>query len=94
MKIIANILPTIAIIAAFTVNVSAYSEEERGGKRKGPPPEAIEACEGKEVDSACTVDTPEGELEGTCKASPKGDMQACVPEGHKPRGGKNDRGEE
>jgi len=49
----------------------------------GPPREAIEACTGLQVDAACTVDTPNGSLTGSCGYTPSGDL-ACIPEGGPP----------
>jgi len=57
--------------------------------RRGPPPEAIEACAGAGEGQACTVDTPHGTLDGTCQQVPDVDGLACVPNDHRggpPRG--------
>lgn len=88
-----NIVKITLVVAtlSFTPILSAYGQEpqqqsERGGEssqRKGPPKEAFTVCEGKSVNSSCTVTTPHGKESGTCQSSPKGDgMVACVPEGH------------
>lgn len=51
-----------------------------GGRFGEPPPQALEACEGRSNESACSVDTPHGRLSGTCRDVPSGEL-ACVPEG-------------
>jgi len=64
------------------------SGSDRG--RRGPPPEAFEACSGASEGQACTVDTPHGTLEGTCRQVPDAEELACVPNDHRggpPRGG-------
>ena len=43
-----------------------------------PPPEAYTACDGKQVDAACTVTFGDRTLEGTCAATPDGRL-ACRP---------------
>lgn len=52
--------------------------------KQGPPPEAIEACEGKQEGDSVTFTGRQGEnLNATCKS--KDGMLAAVPEGHKER---------
>jgi hypothetical protein len=53
------------------------------GEHRGPPPEALDACEGIEVGDACVVDGPRGVVEGRCTDGPAGN--ACVPAGRRPR---------
>jgi hypothetical protein len=45
----------------------------------GPPPEAIEACSGKSVGDACTVDFAGHSVDGTCRSVPDGGPLACAP---------------
>ncbi|BDX04851.1 hypothetical protein [Planctobacterium marinum] len=53
------------------------------GQRKGPPPEAIEACANLQEGDAVTFETRRGDtLSGTCMMI--NDQLAAVPEGHKP----------
>lgn len=50
-----------------------------GGDRRGPPPEAFEACEGLAEQDACPMVTPEGEaISGTCVTTPKEEL-VCMP---------------
>ncbi len=62
------------------------SDGGRDHKRQGPPPQAIEACEGKSVGDSVTFKGRRGEaLEATCKEI-EGQL-AAVPEGMKRGGG-------
>jgi hypothetical protein len=73
----------------FGVLAQAQPPSGSGQDRRGPPPEAIEACSGASEGQACTVDTPHGTLEGTCRQVPNLDELACVPNDHRggpPRG--------
>lgn len=47
-----------------------------------PPPEALEACAGKAVQTQCQMSTPRGEASGQCVETPRGQM-ACLPEGRR-----------
>lgn len=50
----------------------------QGSQRRGPPPEAFEACESSAIGNACTVQTPHGTISGMCRDVPEG--KACVPQ--------------
>ena len=53
-----------------------------GGRHHGPPPEAVEACNGKSEGTACTVSFDGKSLNGTCSNGPhRSDTIACRPEG-------------
>lgn len=47
--------------------------------RRGPPPEAIEACSGRGDGDTCGFSTPRGQMTGTCRTVPEG-QKACVSE--------------
>ncbi len=69
---------------------------ERGGRR-GPPPEALQACAGGAQGQSCSFTGRRGEtVSGTCEI-PRGDKLVCFPEGGPPsqgrRGGGQDRPE-
>lgn len=50
-----------------------------GGQRKGPPPEAIAACESRANDEACEFVGRRGKVSGTC-VTPRPDRPlACRP---------------
>lgn len=53
-----------------------------GGHPHGPPPEAIQACEGKAESAACSVTFGDHTMEGTCRRGPDGKGElACAPSG-------------
>jgi len=70
------------------VSMSSFSQEERASKkgRKGPPEAALSACQGLQVEQACTFISPRrGEVSGTCVIPKNGESTlACKPE-RKPR---------
>jgi hypothetical protein len=69
------------IALAVLVATSSFAEERQGPPR-GPPAEAIAACNGLQTDAACSF-THEGRaLTGTCFA-PQGRPAACRPAGHR-----------
>ena len=51
-----------------------------------PPQEAVDACFGLSQNVACTINTPNGTLAGTCTTVQTGQL-ACVPAGGPPGGG-------
>lgn len=52
-----------------------------GGGHHGPPPEAYDACADAELDSACVVSTPHGDLEGSCLEDREdSSLLLCVPD--------------
>lgn len=86
-----NKLATILAAGALSFGLFADAQPSNGSERerRGPPPEAIEACSGASEGQDCVVETPHGTLEGTCRRMPDGDELACVPNNHRggpPRG--------
>lgn len=60
-------------------------EERQKGKRRGPPPEAIEACANQTEGEVCSFTGRRGDMTGVCFAPPKDDAElACAPEGGPP----------
>lgn len=57
-----------------------YNNQNR--RSDGPPQAAYDACDSKSTGSACTVDTPHGELQGSCRSMRNGKL-GCRPEGHR-----------
>jgi hypothetical protein len=56
------------------------------GKHRGPPPEAIDVCEGLAEGDGCAFVSPKGDnVGGTCEMT-RSDIIACVPEGGPPHG--------
>src|SRR5262245_58668190 len=77
-KVLCSIASTATLVALFSITGARSAEAE--GPRRGPPPEAIAACEDLEQGDACSVTHDERTLEGTCEETPDGAL-ACRPEG-------------
>ena len=80
----------IALVTVLLVGLttSAYARPGGGEGRRGPPPEAIEACQGKSANAPCSfTGRYDDTLEGTCFAPPDADELACAPEGGPPERG-------
>jgi hypothetical protein len=78
-----RITHTLLIVAGLCLAGTAVAQDgppqgEREGRR-GPPPEAIEACEGLGSGDACGFDSPHGYLEGSCWAPSEELPLACRP---------------
>jgi hypothetical protein len=89
-KMAAPISAGLATPSSAELAAPVYAER---GHRRGPPPEALEACAAAEEDAACGFTSPRGdEVAGTCLE--KREQLVCVPEGgrrgHGPRGGSNE----
>jgi YHYH protein len=54
------------------------------GNGQQPPQQALDACIGLTQNTACTVTTPNGTLNGTCMLPPGSTQLACVPAGGPP----------
>jgi hypothetical protein len=73
------------LLAACTGDDPASSQAALAGDEAsrcmGPPPEALEACEGAAAGDDCAFETPDGRtLEGRCHEGPVADAPlACVP---------------
>lgn len=69
--------------------VLAQGNEGEGhnrGKRRGPPPEAIEACQAQSVGDSCGFVSPKGnDIEGVCEIM-GADTIACLPDNRPPHG--------
>lgn len=81
--IVGLVLLTLAFIAPST-----FAYPGGRGHHRGPPPEAVTACEGAGENETCTFEAPHGTVEGTCRNIR--DQLACAPEGgprHPPREG-------
>ena len=62
-------------------------QQGQNGERRGPPPEAFKACEGKSAKASCSFTSPRGEMTGTCNAE-RGPEIVCAP-ADKGQGNKN-----
>jgi hypothetical protein len=79
---------TQAVILATYISstVASAQPDQQSGKRRGPPPEAIEACADQAEGAACSFSGHRGDITGTCIIPPKDqDELACAPEGGPPR---------
>jgi hypothetical protein len=81
-------ITAMAILAAALTSTYANAEpDQRSGKRRGPPPEAIAACADQTEGAACAFTGRRGEVEGSCIAPPQDQGElACAPEGGPPAG--------
>lgn len=79
---------TIVLISTLLIGCGANNARDRGRRvSQGPPPEAIEACEGKEAGTTVEFAGRKGEsLKATCQDI-DGQLIA-VPEGMSPGGGR------
>lgn len=64
-KLTTAVLTSIVLLAFMTS--SAFATPQKGERRKGPPPEAIEACESLQEGDKVSFETPRGDtLEAQC----------------------------
>ncbi len=73
-----------AAMSVLSLSFLAHAQPPSGsrGERRGPPPEAVDACSGASEAQACTFESPHGTVEGTCRKPPQADELACVPNDH------------
>lgn len=82
--ILKKAVATVALLAVVMTSGVAFGQAPGDGRRHGPPPEAITACEGKSPGDAVQLQTPRGDtITATCREV-RGQLVA-VPEGG-PRG--------
>lgn len=67
---------TVFILAVLSIGPIPVAE----GRGRRPPAAAYEACEGLSEGDRCSVNTPRGTMEGTCKVLSEGDELACFPD--------------
>jgi hypothetical protein len=68
-----------AIVGMFAVSCGASNGPAQRGERRGPPPEAVEACKGKSEGTAVEFTNHGGEkMKGTCRQS--GSQLAAMPD--------------
>lgn len=77
-RIFARFAPGVAGLV-LALNAAAQQPATDSGERRGPPPEALAACEGKSAGDPCSFSGPRGDKpQGTCFA-PEGKPLACRP---------------
>ena len=76
-----GLLLTLAIAPGIALAQSGSPENgpQRQGPGGPPPQEAFDACASLLVDDACSVETPNGTLEGTCQQAPREEKLVCMP---------------
>ena len=75
----------LALTACVTTNFAQAQSDGQGGKRRGPPPEALEACANSSEGESCSFAGRGGKtVEGSCIVPRNEDSLACAPEGGPP----------
>ena len=77
----------VSLVAVSVIGVSIFfsnmilAQPGRQGntRRGGPPSEALNACQNKQVGASCRFESPHGTITGTCQSIRN--QTACVPEG-------------
>jgi hypothetical protein len=72
------------LVAAGMVTAAVFAQPQppqggASGARRGPPPEALKACEGRKSGDACSFTSPRGKAEGSCWAPDTSKPLACRP---------------
>jgi hypothetical protein len=75
------------VVAAVLMSATALAQSDDGQRgrmhgRRGPPEEAVAACEDKADGEACSFTVPRRDIEGTCESMRRSEDVACVPENH------------
>ncbi|MEM7358526.1 MAG: hypothetical protein AAF431_05495 [Pseudomonadota bacterium] len=84
-SVTSNFTGGLLLAIALILSINPAAAGDGGGYKKegrrGPPPEAIEACAGLQAEAACEFITPRGhEISGTCFVPPReGAELACKP---------------
>ena len=78
-----NAAVALIVIAYMSHQTASAQPSEREGGRRGPPPEAFEACAEKASGDSCEMTGRKGEqLQGSCILPPEEDETlVCAPEG-------------
>lgn len=76
-----NIMFLLMIISIAMMSVANAEPGKRDGKRRGPPPEAVEACANQSEGATCQFTGRRGEVQRTCITPPNGEQTlACAPQ--------------
>ena len=85
-KITRSITLATILVSAFATSMAFAGSDKQSGKRRGPPPEAIEVCAEQTEGDACAFTGRRGDVTGTCIVRPRGEeILACAPEGGPPK---------
>lgn len=87
-------LTTLLLLTLSLPAVFALDEPNGSGRRNGPPTEAIEACNGKNIGDQVSFETPRGDIiSGICREH-EGQLFAVPKNGRGMRGKPGPRGEQ
>ena len=70
---------TLLVLTVAALSANAQQQNQGGSERRGPPEEAISACNGLAENDSCSFEI---QMEGTCFAPPQGESLACAPKNH------------
>lgn len=85
VRIPALLVPAVLMVASCASAQPPGGDDQSRGDRRGPPPEATEACSSLSEGDSCSFEDREGEsLSGQCFMPPNDDRAtlACRPEGN------------
>lgn len=74
------------VCSVVVASVAMAQQTQQQGQRRGPPAEALAACNGLAAGAACGFTHHGKNLTGTCRTGPNGEAAACAPEGMGPGG--------
>ena len=74
------------VLAVALALASTAVLAQQQGPPRGPPPEALQACNGLSEGAACAFTHRDRNLTGTCRTGPEGGALACAPAGLGPGG--------
>ncbi|TKB12247.1 hypothetical protein [Desulforhopalus sp. IMCC35007] len=84
-----KIVPGIALLALLMCTGCAKDDEHSDNRHQGPPPEALQACSGKQAGDTVEFKGRRGETVTAVCREMNGALVA-VPEGASPKGARND----
>lgn len=85
-KLIRSLTLSAVLAVSLSSSIAIAGSDKQSGKRRGPPPQAIEACADQEEGAACSFSGRRGDVSGSCIVPPhKQDMIVCAPEGGPPK---------
>jgi hypothetical protein len=91
--VIRNAILALVMASCIASNIANAAPDQQGGKRHGPPPEALAACSDHSEGDSCNFSGRRGnDVEGTCIVPRNEEGLACAPDGGPPQdhGNKSD----
>jgi hypothetical protein len=78
---IRSITLAVIIMASFSAVTATAERDQQSGKKRGPPPQALEACVDSEEGASCSFSGHRGDVSGFCIVLPRDEQElACAPE--------------